>query len=1047
MKKIVVIIVCLLTTVCLSAEPVTNDKLPYFCGFENAAEMDAWVLNPGSTTVNVWVADKAEAYVGKQALYVSNDAGNTMACTNTPNIVLAYCEFTITEAGAYDIAFDWKGGGSSKAYMRVLWTTRDASYLEGQVNASEPTWWPANTLTFDDDATLYGRLDDWQHEQVQVKVAQKDVNKTFRLVFAWLNTDAKADSVSVAIDNVQLARATDCGLPHDLLLSSNGSTASFMWSGGSSSYELKYRLLDTDDWHIYTAITDSVYTIKNVAVGVYDIWIRGVCETDTTRWVQFPKKYIYETQCFDFLNITDEQCSSGTWSVKSGAIVLVEDADHRYIDYGCESADSRQTTHYRQDEYDVRTNGKLKTVPEGAVASVRLGNWKTNSQWEKLSYTYTVDAQTASILLLQYAIVLENPDHEGINQPRFLLEIFDKEGKLINPTCGKADFHAPAKDDSAEMREGWETAVYTEGSTTKTVNWKDWTTVGLDLSQYDGQMLTIELTTYDCSQGGHFGYAYFTLNCTSGKIGGMNCGDTPTTEFIAPYGFLYAWTCEDDPTTVLSTDRVFPVDQNDPRTYYCRVTYPTEAACYFTLEASAIPRYPIAQIGWEWIPNNCSNGIMLKNTSYIRTVNQQTGAVTNTDKPCETAYWTLPDGTHSGTYSNLYIPCSNDGDTLLVSLVSGINNGDCSDSTSLVIYVPAIGPRATELYDAICGTESYTFADRVLTESGIYVDSLKAFTGCDSIVTLHLTVFPTYDLTVYDTIPHGGNYEFGAYTLTESGVTTDIFATVNGCDSIVTLHLTVLDAMHVYLESVDDICADDSEFAIHLGADAGDPATYQVKFADQAQVQHFMDFAGSFADGELNITVAIPAEVAPDKYMATVLVRDACFDSVAVAVEFDVKYKSSILTQRWNDVIGIYNKDNNGGYELLSYQWYKNGQMLQGETKPYLYESDGLDTTAVYAVELGRIGSDAKVLSCAMTPAYFPETIDVVPTVVASGDNVEVSLDKAATVTVYSTMGIALRQSRLPMGVTSVPMTFSPGVYMLVVRVDDYTKTFRVEVK
>ena len=29
------------------------------------------------------------------------------------------------------------------------------------------------------------------------------------------------------------------------------------------------------------------------------------------------------------------------------------------------------------------------------------------------------------------------------------------------------------------------------------------------------------MTTYDCTAGGHFGYAYFTLGCTDGKIKGF----------------------------------------------------------------------------------------------------------------------------------------------------------------------------------------------------------------------------------------------------------------------------------------------------------------------------------------------------------------------------------------------------------------------------------------------------------------------------------------------------------------------------------------------
>ena len=61
--------------------------------------------------------------------------------------------------------------------------------------------------------------------------------------------------------------------------------------------------------------------------------------------------------------------------------------------------------------------------------------------------------------------------------------------------------------------------------------------------------------------------------------------------------------------------------------------------------------------------------------------------------------------------------------------------------------------------------------------------------GCDSVVTLHLTVnHPVEnetDVTACD------EYEWNGETLTESGDYTATFTAANGCDSVVTLHLTV----------------------------------------------------------------------------------------------------------------------------------------------------------------------------------------------------------------------------------------------------------------
>ena len=44
------------------------------------------------------------------------------------------------------------------------------------------------------------------------------------------------------------------------------------------------------------------------------------------------------------------------------------------VDLGYQNMESRHTVHYDLNEVDPRTDGRLHTIPEGEVASVRLGN-------------------------------------------------------------------------------------------------------------------------------------------------------------------------------------------------------------------------------------------------------------------------------------------------------------------------------------------------------------------------------------------------------------------------------------------------------------------------------------------------------------------------------------------------------------------------------------------------------------------------------------------------------------------------------------------------
>ena len=69
----------------------------------------------------------------------------------------------------------------------------------------------------------------------------------------------------------------------------------------------------------------------------------------------------------------------------------------------------------------------------------------------------------------------------------------------------------------------------------------------------------------------------------------------------------------------------------------------------------------------------------------------------------------------------------------------------------------------------ICNGEEYEFANKILTTSGVYYDTLTAVNGCDSIIELTLTVSPVNEIQKYDTIQAGDSYDFFGNILTETG--------------------------------------------------------------------------------------------------------------------------------------------------------------------------------------------------------------------------------------------------------------------------------------
>lgn len=135
-----------------------------------------------------------------------------------------------------------------------------------------------------------------------------------------------------------------------------------------------------------------------------------------------------------------------------------------------------------------------------------------------------------------------------------------------------------------------------------------------------------------------------------------------------------------------------------------------------------------------------------------------------------------------------------------------INVGNCISISTLNL---TILPSTETLIEAeICEGDSYDFNGEILTQEGIYLDTLNNAIGCDSIISLHLTLIPASEFEFFVTICQGDSYDFGGETLTNSGIYQDTLNNVLGCDSIVNLNLN----LGTFFEStvVENICEGDS---------------------------------------------------------------------------------------------------------------------------------------------------------------------------------------------------------------------------------------------
>jgi gliding motility-associated-like protein len=200
------------------------------------------------------------------------------------------------------------------------------------------------------------------------------------------------------------------------------------------------------------------------------------------------------------------------------------------------------------------------------------------------------------------------------------------------------------------------------------------------------------------------------------------------------------------------------------------------------------------------------NGTALTNLTVTNTqitgtiaAGTNTGTVTVTT-PCGTASGPAPFtvypaqvvnlGTHtfctSYTFAGQTYTTGGNYTTTVPSTLTG-----CDSTTNITLILATVITQS--IAENICQNSGFSFGGHNYTTSGTYKDTAVSLSsGCDSITTLTLNVYPSINAAISQTICSGTNYTFGTQTLTQSGTYKDTaVSTVTGCDSFTTLTLTV----------------------------------------------------------------------------------------------------------------------------------------------------------------------------------------------------------------------------------------------------------------
>lgn len=261
------------------------------------------------------------------------------------------------------------------------------------------------------------------------------------------------------------------------------------------------------------------------------------------------------------------------------------------------------------------------------------------------------------------------------------------------------------------------------------------------------------------------------------------------------------------------------------------------------------------------------------------------------------------------------------------------------------------------------------------------------------------------------------------------------------------IEVTTANRVPIYISDIENITLSQGSSPLQLDINAlfqdpdGDKISFELESADETVMyvskfgtHNFILEGIGIGETELKIVVWDPAGAVTTKVLSVSIVK--CRDPY------------DIINQKWNSVLLVNNTNN----RYKAYQWYKNGLLLDGETKQY-YASKELDFTAEYTVQLTT--KDGTILhTCPLIPEYREnEGLKVYPNLVEKGQAVTIEVDienienDPMNVHVVNVNGNTINTFVVNSKASTMYAPNASGVYMLVFESKETSKVFKLVVQ
>ncbi|MBQ9253448.1 MAG: fibronectin type III domain-containing protein [Bacteroidales bacterium] len=684
------------------------------------------------TNQNKWAIGSATGNAGN-SLYVSNDNGETNAYTYNGSCN-AYASMIVNfgDAAAYSLSFDWKGKGEDN------WDFLNVYVLP------EETTFPVGKQTSNSYAKFHQTAfqEDWTTETITLEGV---TNQKRVIVFHWYNDSGSGTNPPASVDNISIVAET-CAAPQNLALTENTATSStIVWEdeSESSSWTVEYKKSTETEYTTIENVTERTYTFTNLDVdgSSYNVKVTGNCGVNKTSAVYtfttlsckpVVKLYVDDITSSSATIHWEETGLSASWNVYYKPTSEIEETPTSFEGFLSATVNAEDTS-ATLSNLNGYTNYSVYVVGNCGESAVTSTNFTTLCGVYSLPYSQN----------------------------------FDQETNVL-PDCWSMFLGAYNSN----------LAVYYPAMTTTGVS----TGKGLELRSTPN--LTAYAITPNFGEQSQLAVSFSakarTLNGRNGtlQVGTMSDA-TDTTSFVL-YGEVEATSLTMTPYNMLAIasegeeNHVAFRFYNENNTYYYVVDDLTVSATEFTVvteNEQTEENYTFTTTYPQGFDNVVSSGVEYKLASDEEYAMVENGSLAISSLVPNTAY----------NYRGFVT----------------LQNGEKIYSLEGTFTTPCVETTITEpLTATICANSSYDFFGEEKTVAGTYNHVLEGANqyGCDSTVTLVLTVNPLNTKTEDVSVCYGTSYSFNGETWSTAGeYTTTVIATIEGaCDTVYTINLTVL---------------------------------------------------------------------------------------------------------------------------------------------------------------------------------------------------------------------------------------------------------------